>query len=123
MTPYLGLLGLGATEVALVVLAYVLLFGVDEAPELARKAGRAQARFSRWKAEFDREMEAARLDAEGSFEMQREEQMRNQDPGYVESVRLEEAAEALGIDPSDRTEEELRAAIREAVGDDSLPSQ
>lgn len=118
MTPVVGLLGFGPIELALVGLAYVLLFGVDKTPELARKVGRTQARFSRWKAEFDREMEAARREADETFEMQREQQVRNQDPEYVESVRLEEAAEALGIDPEGLSEDELREAIRAEMGDE-----
>lgn len=120
MTPVLGLLGFGATELALVALAYVLLFGVDKTPELARKVGKAQARVSRMRADFQREMDAARTEADEAFELRREEQMRNQDPAYVESVRLEEAADALGVDAEGLSEDELREAIREAVagGDD-----
>lgn len=115
---YLGLLGLGATEFALIALAYVLLFGVDRTPELARRVGRAQARFSRWKAEFDREVEAARTDAQQAFELEREEHIRNQDPRYVEETRLRDAADALGVETEGRSEDEIREAIREAVGDE-----
>lgn len=119
MTPVLGLLGLGVTEFALVALLYMLLFGVDKTPELARKLGQAQARFSRMQSEFRREMEAARTEADEAFEMKREHQMRNQDPEYVESVRLEEAADALGLDAEDLSEDELRDAIRREVADEA----
>lgn len=124
MTPYLGLLGLGATEFALIGLIYVLLFGVDQTPELARKLGRTQARFTQWRRNFEQEMQAAQTEVDETFEMEREEQMRNQDPEYVETVRLEEAAEALGVETEGRSEDEIRRRIQEAVGaDEGLPGE
>jgi sec-independent protein translocase protein TatA len=54
---------LGTTEIALIVGAAVLLFGVDKLPKLARSAGQAKKEFLVGQAEADVAAEKARQEA------------------------------------------------------------
>lgn len=54
---------LGTTEIALIVGAAVLLFGVDKLPKLARSAGQAKKEFMVGQAEADLAAERAREEA------------------------------------------------------------
>jgi sec-independent protein translocase protein TatA len=54
---------LGTTEIALLVGAAVLLFGVDKLPKLARSAGQAKKEFMVGQAEADIAAEKAREEA------------------------------------------------------------
>jgi sec-independent protein translocase protein TatA len=54
---------IGTTEIALLVGAAVLLFGVDKLPKLARSAGQAKKEFMVGQAEADIAAEQAREDA------------------------------------------------------------
>ena len=54
---------LGTTEIALLVGAAVLLFGVDKLPKLARSAGQAKKEFMVGQAEADVAAEKAREEA------------------------------------------------------------
>ncbi len=61
---------LGTTEIALLVGAAVLLFGVDKLPKLARSAGQAKKEFMVGQAEADIAAEKARAEARRQSEMQ-----------------------------------------------------
>ncbi len=117
--PVLAFLGFSATEVGLVILVYVLLFGVDKVPDLARTVGRAQARVTEWKAEFDQEVERARwgedLDSM-RFEMERERRVREHGGGFGEEMQVFAAAQAMGIETEGLGYEEVRERLRERVG-------
>ena len=54
---------IGTTEIALLVGAAVLLFGVDKLPKLARSAGQAKKEFMVGQAEADIAAETAREEA------------------------------------------------------------
>ena len=54
---------LGTTEIALLVGAAILLFGVDKLPKLARSAGQAKKEFMVGQAEADIAAERAREEA------------------------------------------------------------
>lgn len=54
---------IGTTEIALLVGAAVLLFGVDKLPKLARSAGQAKKEFMVGQAEADVAAETAREEA------------------------------------------------------------
>lgn len=73
-----GLFGVGAGEILLVVLLLLVLFGADRVPDLARALGRAQARFAAARNEVVHtlEIERAGLTREQvEFERARERQM------------------------------------------------
>ena len=58
MTPFLALFDIGAPEILLIVLVFVLLFGATKIPQLARTLGRAKGDFERGKIEGERELAA-----------------------------------------------------------------
>ena len=87
--------GLGGWEIPLiVVLIVVVFFGVKKIPELARSFGKATA-----------EYEKARIEAKKELQQLKTQQ------GKVGREKLEEIAESLGIDYTNKNDDELRSAI------------
>ncbi|HLF06699.1 MAG TPA: twin-arginine translocase TatA/TatE family subunit [Thermoplasmata archaeon] len=89
---------LGMNEIVIIVLFIVLLLvGSKKIPELARAFGRAMGEFKRGKMEIERELA----------------QQAQQKSGGTAAPRtdLYRAAEALGIDPSGKSEAQLREEI------------
>ena len=86
--------GLGGYEwVIIIVLIVVVFFGVKKIPELARSFGKATAEF-----------EKARIEAKKELQ-----QLKSQ--GSVGRENLESIADSLGIDYTNKNDDELRAAI------------
>ena len=86
--------GLGGWEWVIVIgLIVVVFFGVKKIPELARSMGKATA-----------EYEKARIQAKKEIQ-----QLKNE--GSVGREKLESIAETLGIDYTNKNDDELRAAI------------
>jgi sec-independent protein translocase protein TatA len=87
--------GLGGWEIPLIiVLIVVVFFGVKKIPELARSFGKATA-----------EYEKARIEAKKELQQLKTQQ------GKVGREKLEEIAESLGIDYTNKNDDELRSAI------------
>jgi sec-independent protein translocase protein TatA len=80
--------------ILVVIAAGVIIFGAKKLPELARSLGRAQADFEKARREARQEISAAR----------------SQD-GTVSREKLEEIADSLGINYTNKNDEELRSAI------------
>jgi sec-independent protein translocase protein TatA len=88
--------GVGGFEwVIIIVIVVVLIFGVKKIPELARSFGKASS-----------EYEKAKIEAKN--ELQR---VRNKNVDAVGREKLESIAETLGIDYTNKNDEELRIAI------------
>ena len=87
----------GYEWIFIIVIIVVVFFGVKKIPELARSFGKATA-----------EYEKARIEAKKELE-----QIRSKDK--VGREKLEEIAESLGIDYSNKNDEDLRKAIEAAV--------
>jgi sec-independent protein translocase protein TatA len=87
----------GYEWIFIIVIIVVIFFGVKKIPELARSFGKATA-----------EYEKARIEAKKELE-----QIRSKDK--VGREKLEEIAESLGIDYSNKNDEDLRKAIEAAV--------
>jgi sec-independent protein translocase protein TatA len=86
--------GLGGWEWVIIIgLIVVVFFGVKKIPELARSFGKATA-----------EYEKARIQAKKEIQ-----QLKTQ--GDVGREKLESIAETLGIDYTNKNDDELRAAI------------
>ncbi|MFL6479273.1 MAG: twin-arginine translocase TatA/TatE family subunit [Nitrososphaera sp.] len=86
--------GLGGLEwVIIIALIVVVFFGVRKIPELARSFGRAGAEYHKARMEAKRELQ----------------EMKSQ--GNVGREKLETIAESLGIDYTNKNDDELRAAI------------
>lgn len=111
MTTTLALLNLGPTEVVLILLLVLLLFGADKLPDLARSLGRARAQMegaARQVRETMKTEDEHALDEQLKFERAREHQVAMQDPEFLQLTR---AAEELGLATEGLTKEQLRAAI------------
>ncbi len=86
--------GLGGLEwVIIIVLIVVVFFGVRKIPELARSFGKASAEFQKARIEAKRELQ----------EMKSE--------GNIGREKLEAIADSLGIDYTNKNDDELRTAI------------
>jgi sec-independent protein translocase protein TatA len=86
--------GLGGLEWVIIIgLIVVVFFGVRKIPELARSFGKASAEFQKARIEAKRELQ----------------QMKTQ--GSVGREKLEAIADSLGIDYTNKNDEELRTAI------------
>ena len=80
--------------ILVVIAAGVIIFGAKKLPELARSLGRAQADFEKARREAKQEINTAR----------------SQD-GSVSREKLEEIADSLGINYTNKNDDELRSAI------------
>jgi sec-independent protein translocase protein TatA len=86
--------GLGGWEWVIVIgLIVVVFFGVRKIPELAKSFGKASAEFQKARIQAKRELQ----------------QMQSQ--GNVGREKLETIAESLGIDYTNKNDDELRTAI------------
>jgi sec-independent protein translocase protein TatA len=86
--------GLGGMEWVIIIgLIVVVFFGVKKIPELARSFGRATAEFEKARIEAKRELQQIKSE------------------GRVGREKLETIAESLGIDYTNKNDDELRAAI------------
>jgi sec-independent protein translocase protein TatA len=86
--------GLGGMEWVIIIgLIVVVFFGVRKIPELARSFGKASAEFQKARIEAKRELQ----------------EMKGQ--GNVGREKLESIADSLGIDYTNKNDDELRAAI------------
>ncbi len=86
--------GLGGWEWVIIIgLIVVVFFGVKKIPELARSFGKATA-----------EYEKARIQAKKEIQ-----QLKNQ--GTLGREKMESIADTLGIDYTNKNDDELRAAI------------
>jgi sec-independent protein translocase protein TatA len=86
--------GLGGLEWVIIIgLIVVVFFGVRKIPELARSFGKASAEFQKARIEAKRELQ----------------QMKS--GGNVGREKLEAIADSLGIDYTNKNDDELRAAI------------
>ena len=83
--------GLGGSEILIVALIVMVLFGAKRLPELARSLGRSKGEFEKGKAEFEPES------------------------GSKSRVELEKAAKELGIDTEGKTDEELKNLIKDSL--------
>ncbi len=92
----MGFLDPGPEVIILIFVIIILLFGASKIPELARGLGRAIGEFKRGKIEIEREIKMAEINEEKELS------------GETPVLR---AAKELGINTSDKTEDELRKAI------------
>ncbi len=83
----------GMEWIFIIVIIVVVFFGVKKIPELARSFGKASAEYEKARIEAKRELQ----------------QLKNS--GNVGREKLEEIADSLGIDYTNKNDDELRAAI------------
>jgi sec-independent protein translocase protein TatA len=92
---------IGIEWIIIIVVIVILFFGVKKIPQLTRSVGKASAEFQKSKIEAIRELERLkdRIDVSD-----------------IDREKLETIADTLGIDYSNKNNEELRNAIDEEVG-------
>ncbi len=83
----------GMEWIFIIVIVVVVFFGVKKIPELARTFGKASAEYEKARIEAKRELQ----------------QLKNS--GAVGREKLEEIADSLGIDYTNKNDDELKAAI------------
>ena len=90
----------GAEIIIIVVIIAALFFGVKKIPELARSFGKASIEFEKSKIESKREIQ----------------QIKNQNrTNNIDREKLESIADTLGIDYSNKNDEDLRTAIESEI--------
>ena len=108
----LAFLNLGPAELALLLLLFLLLFGVDKAPDVARSLGHARARLERAQGELQGALETEEEKARRElieYERMRESVIAREGPPAREALVRE--ALRLGVDPGEMSDDELRAAL------------
>jgi sec-independent protein translocase protein TatA len=93
-------MAIGQTEILVIVLIVILLFGATAIPKLARSLGRAQGEFKRAKSEFDSERVKGEAEAATGPS---EEQIRR-------------TAKELGIEEEGKSLDEVKQRINEKLG-------
>ena len=86
----------GFEWIVIIIIIVVLFFGVKKIPEIAKSFGKASAEFEKAKIEAKRELEKIRKE-NATTEVGRE--------------KLESIADTLGIDYSNKNDDELKQAI------------
>ena len=99
LTPFLMAILNAAEVIIIVIIGLILIFGVKKIPELARSFGKATT-----------EYEKARIEAKKELQ-----QIRNQSASNVGREKLEAIAETLGIDYTNKNDDELRVAIEAEI--------
>jgi sec-independent protein translocase protein TatA len=92
---------IGIEWIIIIVVIVMLFVGVKKIPQLARSFGKASAEFQKSKIEANRELEQLKDRTEVSD---------------IDRGKLETIADTLGIDYSNKNDEELRNAINKEVG-------
>lgn len=92
----------GPIEIMILLAIFFLLFGAERLPKLARAAGQSKGEFQKGLNEVTGEPSTANTIADLEA------------GGKTKSVELAQKAEALGIDVSGKTSEEIEAEIASA---------
>lgn len=93
------LVGIGGAELIIIAIIFVaLIFGSKKMPELARSIGKATTEYEKAKIQVRREIEVIK------------NQDINENPN-LDRKKLEDIADILGIDYSDKRDNELKIAI------------
>lgn len=119
----LAFLNLGPSEVALILVLLVVLFGADKLPQLARRVGQAKAQLDAARHQVTdafQDEDARAAEQAAAFEAKREQYIRAMPDnlGYEELVKR---AEALGLQTQGLDTPDLRAAIAaKLAGEDAV---
>jgi sec-independent protein translocase protein TatA len=92
--------GAGGYEwIIIIVIIVLLFFGVKKIPQLARSFGKASSEYEKAKIEAKRELQ----------------QIKNQDTTKADREKLEAIADTLGIDYTNKNDDDLRVAIESEI--------
>ena len=96
----LQIFGAGGFEwIFIIIIIVVLFFGVKKIPQLARSFGKASSEYEKAKIEAKRELQ----------------QIKNQETTKADREKLEAIADTLGIDYTNKNDDDLRIAIESEI--------
>ncbi len=101
--------GIGPTEIGIIVLIIILLFGATKVPQLARSFGQAMGEFKKARKEAEINYKKFEESVTGS-----EEEIPKKATAKTkgEEVNITEVAAYMGIDTEGKTEEELKEEVQ-----------
>jgi sec-independent protein translocase protein TatA len=92
--------GAGGFEwILIIVIIVILFFGVKKIPQLARSFGKATSEYEKARIEAKRELQ----------------QIKDQDATKADREKLEAIADTLGIDYTNKNDDDLRIAIESEI--------
>ncbi len=102
---------MGSEWIIIIFVALIVLLGTNRLPEVTRKFGKAVGEYNKAKNGVQKQfndMTNSNLDVLGPVENERK--------------KLETIAKSIGIDSSNKSDEELRSLISEKIGKPNNPS-
>ena len=97
---------MGSEWIIIIFVALVVLLGTNKLPEVTRKFGKAVGEYNK-----------AKNGVQNQFKDLTNTNLEVTGPVENEKQKLESIAKSFGIDPSNKTEEELRNIISGKIGD------
>ena len=102
---------MGSEWIIIIFVALIVLLGTNKLPEVSKKLGRAVGEYNKAKNEMQKQfkdLSNSNLEVTGPVENERQ--------------KLDTIAKTLGINFSDKSDEELRALISEKMGEQNQAS-
>jgi sec-independent protein translocase protein TatA len=107
------MLGLSPTEILLVFVAIVLLFGATKLPELARSMGQSMGEFK-----------VGQIEAEKKYEAMKSQPVQPpQAPDDIALTRAQRMAKNLDIDIKGKSDEQLLAEIEKKLAEQEVAAK
>ena len=100
---------LGSTEILLIFVAIILLFGASKLPDLARSMGRSMGEFKRGQVEVEKELQAFKAEPAQPVQPYAKEQ--------VELTRVQRMAKNLNLEIAGKSEDQLLAEIEKKLAE------
>jgi len=106
--------GIGPTEIGIIILIVILLFGASKVPQLARSFGQAMGEFKKARKEAEINYKKFEESVTGSEEEIPKEKAKVKAAAETkgEEVNIKEVAAYMGIDTEGKTEEELKEEVQ-----------
>lgn len=100
---------LGSTEILLIFVAIILLFGASKLPDLARSMGRSMGEFKRGQVEVEKELQSMNAQPSQPVQPYAKEQ--------VELTRVQRMAKNLNIEIAGKSEDQLLSEIEKKLAE------
>ena len=97
---------LGTTEILLIFVAIILLFGAAKLPDLAKSMGRSMGEFKRGQMEVEKEIQSMKNEPAKPYAQEQ-----------VELTRVQRMAKNLNIDIAGKSEDQLLAEIEKKMAE------
>ena len=97
---------LGSTEILLIFVAIILLFGASKLPDLARSMGRSMGEFKRGQVEVEKELQAIKTEPVQPYAKEQ-----------VELTRVQRMAKNLNIEIAGKSEDQLLSEIEKKMAE------